>query len=721
MADLLLELFSEEIPARMQTDASKQLEDAVTKGLKEAGIAFETAKNYSTPRRIALHLTGLPLEQPDVREERKGPRVGAPEKALEGFMKAAGVASIDDCQTVEDKKGAYYVAVIERKGSKTADVIAAIVPEVIRSFHWPKSMRWGSGSLRWVRPLHSILCTLDGAVVPFDVDGIQSGDVTYGHRFHAPEAISAPTIGAYLSGLEAAHVVLRRTERKALVWDQATKLADAAGLEVTEDPALLREVVGLVEWPVVLMGSFDETFLDVPPEVLITAMRSHQKYFAVRDPKTGKLANKFVFVANLKADDGGKAITQGNERVLRARLSDAKFFWDQDRKVKLEDRVEKLKDIVFYDKLGTVYDKVQRVRAFAREIAPIVGADPDKADRAVLLAKADLVTDMVYEFPELQGLMGRYYALDQGEPDDVANAIRDHYAPQGPGDKCPSEPVAVAVALADKLDTLLGFFAINERPTGSRDPFALRRAALSVTRLVLENDVRIGLLKLFQRIYNQWLDDADIVRQAAFQLAYPPDPPKSGIHEADAELSRQETLRHLLSFFADRLKVYLRDKGARHDLIDAVFALRDAVGNPPDDLVLIVARVEALGAFLDTDDGKNLLAGYKRAVNILRIEEKKDGKAHDGAVDPALLTEAAEKVLHSAIEAANADVAKALEAEDFQSAMAAVAKLREPVDAFFEGVKVNDADEGVRANRLNLLNQIRAALGGVADFSKIEG
>ncbi len=761
MADLLLELFSEEIPARMQTDASKQLEEAVTKGLKAAGITFKTAKSYSTPRRLALHLTGLPLEQPDVREERKGPRVGAPEKALEGFLKAAGVASIDDCQMVEDKKGAYYVAVIERKGGKTSDVIATLVPEVIRSFHWPKSMRWGSGSLRWVRPLHSILCTLDGKVVPFEVDGIASGDTTYGHRFHAPDAIKAPTIEEYLRGLEGAHVVLRRTDRKAKVWDQAVSLASAAGLEVTEDPALLREVVGLVEWPVVLMGSFDEAFLDVPPEVLITAMRSHQKYFAVRDPKTGKLANKFIFVANLQAEDGGKAITAGNERVLRARLSDAKFFWDQDRKIALKSRVAKLEKIVFYDKLGTVFDKVDRLQDLTEEVAECVKADIGSAISAAALCKSDLVSDMVFEFPELQGLMGQYYALDQEISSDIAQAIKDHYSPLGPNDFCPSSPVSVSLAIADKVDTLVGFWAIDQKPTGSKDPFALRRAALGTIRLILENGVRIGLIELFEKALRIWASPQIELIKEIYQFEGNPAEQRDflehrgvpfirGISASTGvttgvmsfpsvfhfvassknlfdevtalypvwatEYEAGNLAEDLLAFFADRLKVYLRDKGARHDLIDAVFAL-----GGQDDLVLIVARVDALGAFLDTDDGKNLLAGYKRAVNILRIEEKKDGKRYDGLVNYAHMHEDAEIALDKAIDQHANEAKLAIENENFVGAMASIAQLRAPVDKFFDDVKVNDDDADVRANRLNLLNQIRAALGGVADFSKIEG
>ncbi len=750
MAELLLELFSEEIPARMQVAAARQLEETIVKKLSEHGLKPKSVRHYSTPRRLTLVLEGLPLEQPDVSEERKGPRVGAPEKAVQGFLRGAGIDSLDQCETRSDKKGEFYVAVIEKKGGKTADVIAALVPEVVRGFHWPKSMRWGSGSLRWVRPLHSICCVLDGEVVPFEVDHITSSNITYGHRFHAPEAIEVTNFEAYEAALTKSRVVLDREVRKNTIWTDAQKLSAAQNLEVAEDAGLLEEVTGLIELPVVLMGEFDEAFLDVPPEVLISAMRSHQKYFAVNDPKSGKLANKFVFVANLAAEDGGKAIVAGNERVLNARLADAKFFWDQDRKVKLEDRVEKLKDIVFYDKLGTVYDKVQRVRALAREIAPLVGADPDKADKAALLAKADLVSDMVYEAPELQGIMGRYYALEEGIDGEIANAIQGHYAPQGPSDDCPSAPVSVAVALADKMDTLCAFWTIEELPTGSKDPYALRRSALATIRLLLENEHKFDLSKWMQRTISRCVDQIldrhnTKVAKAAEEFkdvsAFPNEvdwiaakSTGSAIPVNLKDESAPRSLGHrnfqpiiestgldLLSFFADRLKVYLRDKGARHDLIDAVFALRDENGNPPDDLVLIVARVEALGEFLDTEDGQNLLAGYKRAVNILRIEEKKDKASHAGTADETLLSEDAEKALFNAIAQADTIVRGHLEREDFTGAMAAVAQLRGPVDAFFDHVKVNDENPDVRANRLKLLSQIRTSLEGVADFSKIEG
>ncbi len=751
MADLLLELFSEEIPARMQVAAAKQLEETITKKLSEAGLKFDAAQSFSTPRRLTLHLTGLPLEQPDVREEKKGPRVGAPEKAVGGFLRSAGLESLEQCETRSDKKGEFYVAVIERKGGKTADVIAEMIPGVIRGFHWPKSMRWGAGTLRWVRPLHSILCTLDGKVVPFDVDHISSGDQTFGHRFHAPEPVRARTFKEYEKALAKGHVVLDREERKQIVWTDAVKLTASENVTVQHDQGLLEEVAGLIEWPVVLMGNFDEAFLEVPREVLISAMRSHQKYFGVADNSTGDITNRFVFVANLEAQDRGKAIVAGNERVLNARLSDAKFFWDQDRKVTLESRVEKLKDIVFYDKLGTVYDKVQRIDLFAQFLSSHVGASRADAGRAALLSKADLVTGMVFEFPELQGIMGRYYALEEAEGSVVADAIRDHYSPKGAGDDCPAESVSIALSLADRMDTLAAFWAIDQKPSGSKDPFALRRAALGAVRIILENGLRLELMKhlyfadlgarrdielqellrlrslpisefkKYRDEYKQWrrkyLDRTNEIKSVTGQF-----PPKSRQREfADVTVTVTDETLDLLSFFADRLKVYLRDKGARHDLIDAVFALRDADGNPPDDLVLIVARVEALGEFLDTEDGQNLLAGYKRAANILRIEEKKEKVKFSGTADESLLTEDAEKALFEAIAQADTVVRGHLEREDFTGAMAAVAKLRKPVDKFFDQVKVNDDDPQIRENRLKLLSQIRTSLEGVADFSKIEG
>ena len=681
MPDLLLELFSEEIPARMQGKAADDLKRLVTDALVKAGLTYEGARAFASPRRLALNLTGLPARQADMKDERKGPRVGAPQQALDGFLKSAGLASIDEAQIVSDpKKGDFYVAVIEKQGAASEKVIAAILPEVIDKFPWPKSMRWGAGSMRWVRPLQSILCvfgpeTEETATVPFSVDGLASGNVTHGHRFMAPDAITVRRFDDYAEKIEKAHVVLDAARRADIILHDARDLAFACGLELVADEALLAETAGLVEWPVVLMGSFDEAFLDVPAEVLITSMKNHQKCFSLRDPRTGKLANRFLLVSNLIAEDGGRAIVAGNERVIAARLSDARFFWQTDLKTKLEDRVEKLKEITFHEKLGTQFERVERLQRLAREIAPLVGADPAMAARAALLAKADLVTEMVGEFPELQGLMGRYYALEQGEPAAVAAAIEDHYKPQGPSDAVPSDPVTIAVALADKIDTLTGFWAIDEKPTGSKDPYALRRAALGVIRIILSNELRIALCAAPLKI------------------------------EAD-----------LLAFFADRLKVHLRDAGARHDLIDAVFSL----GNQ-DDLLMIVRRVEALARFLDTDNGANLLAGVKRGTNILRIEEKKDGRAFDGDPDHVLLAEQGEKELVNVLDAVVHHVEDHVGKEDFEGAMAALAELRPAVDVFFDNVTVNAEDGRLRENRLKLLNRLRKATLKVADFSKIEG
>ncbi len=683
MAELLLEFFSEEIPARMQARARADLARLLGDNLKDAGLDFEEIKTFATPRRITAVVEGLPKRSPDVSEERKGPRVGAPDKAIQGFLKSAGLKSVDEAETREDKKGSYYVAVIEKPGRDTADVIAEIVPEVVRTFPWPKAMRWGAGKLRWVRPLHSILCVLGGKVVDFDVDGIASGNTTRGHRFMAPKEFAVKNFADYEAKLRKAYVILDSDERAAKILDSARARVGEHGFTLVEDGGLLAENAGLTEWPVPLLGAFDEEFLSVPPEVLATSMKSHQKCFSVA--KGDDLANRFVLVANLEADDGGTSITQGNERVIAARLSDAKFFFDQDLKVSLETRVPQLKDITFHEKLGTQYERVQRLFHLARELAPIVGADPDDAERAGILCKADLVSDMVGEFPELQGIMGRYYALDQGERPAVANAIADHYKPVGPMDDVPTEPVSIALALADKLDTLVGFWAIDEKPTGSKDPYALRRAALGVIRIVLENDVRLPLLMQIQA-----------------QL------PSDGA-------SNEETARNLLDFFADRLKIYLRDQGARHDLVDAVFALGG------DDLLMIVRRVEALGRFLDTDDGTHLLAGTKRAANILRIEEKKDKKIYDDAPDPALLEAAEEKALAKAVDEVQKAAAKAVQDEDFEAAMTAMAKLRAPVDAFFDAVTVNADDPKLRENRLRLLNRIRSTTKTVADFSKIAG
>jgi glycyl-tRNA synthetase beta chain len=678
MAELLLELFSEEIPARMQARAREDLARLLGGALGEAGLEFKEIRTFATPRRLVTVVDGLPSRSPDVREERKGPRVDAPEAAVKGFLKAAGLTSVDQAEQRDDKKGAYYVATIEKPGRATEQVVAEIVPEIVRNFPWPKSMRWGSGRLRWVRPLHSILCLFNGKVVPFEVDGIKSGKETRGHRFMAPEPFNVKGFDDYRAKLHKAKVILDGDERASIIRDAAQAMARHEKLSLIEDEGLLAENAGLTEWPVVLMGSFDEDFLSVPPEVLATSMKTHQKCFSLRK-KSGDLANRFILVANLKAADGGKAIVAGSERVIRARLADAKFFFDQDRHVSLEIWVPKLREIVFHEKLGTQYDRIQRIRLLAREIAPLVGARADDAERVGMLAKADLVSGMVGEFPELQGVMGRYYALEQEEDPAVADAIAAHYKPVGPSDDVPRDPIAIAVALADKLDMLVGFWAIDEKPTGSKDPYALRRAALGVIRIVLENDVRLPLLQQFR------------VR----------------LKEPGAQ--------NLLNFFADRLKVHLKDQGARHDLVDAVFALGG------DDLLMIVKRVEALGKFLDTEDGANLLTGTKRAINILRIEEKKDGASYDQAPDANLLKRIEEKALAKAVDEVDKAAAKAIAREDFEAAMAEMAKLRAPVDAFFDSVTVNTQEPGLRENRLRLLNRVRATTLTVADFSRIEG
>ena len=702
MPELLLELFSEEIPARMQVKAARDLERAVNDRLLQAGFMPEGVKGFATPRRLCVVATGLPARQPDRREEKKGPRVGAPEKAVEGFLRSAGLSSLDDCEQREDKKGAYYVAVIDRKGRETADLVAAFVPEIVRGFSWPKSMRWGpsssdDGGLRWVRPLHRILCAFDGEIVRFDVGGIASGDRTEGHRFMAPGEIRARGFNDYVERLRAAKVVLDTEERKEIIAEDAATLARAQGLELVEDPGLLNEVAGLAEWPVAMMGTFDEKFLSVPDEALTAAMRGHQKYFSVRDPKTGRLANKFVYVANLEAPDGGAAMRAGYERVLTARLSDAWFLYRQDLKTKLEDRIAGLDRVTFFEGLGSVGDKARRVAALAREIAPAVGADPEIAARAATLAKADLVTGMVYEFPELQGVMGRYYALEEDAPAVIADAIRDHYKPAGQGDAVPAAPVSVAVALADKIDTLTAFWAIDKKPTGSSDPFALRRAALGVIAITLAGGVRQNLFHVFMPNFERL--EAVVPEPLAAHLTHG---------------------SNLVEFFHDRLKVHLRDEGSRHDHVDAV--LEDPNGDPHDDLVLIVRRLKALEVFLKTDDGENLAAAYKRAANILKAEEKNDGAPADPlAVKESLFAEDEEKALFAALTEVEGGAETAVAAEDFETAMSALASLRAPLDAFFEAVTVNADEEALRANRLSLLARLVAAASKVADFSKLEG
>jgi len=700
MPDLLLELFSEEIPARMQARAADDLRKMVTDRLVAAGLVYEGAKAFATPRRLALTVHGVPAQQPDVKEERKGPKVGAPEQAIAGFLRAAGLSSIDQAKVQADKKGDFYVAVTEKKGQPAINVIGTIVPEVVRAFPWPKSMRWGSGKLNWVRPLHSIVATFgpeteEPEIVRFAIDGIEAGNVTRGHRFMAPSAITVKRFDDYVAKLNSAKVVLDAARRADMILHDARNLAFAQGHELVEDEALLAEVAGLVEWPVTLMGAFDKDFLAIPDEVIRATIRANQKCFVLRDPQTAKLVNKFILVANEEAADGGKAIVAGNERVIRARLSVAKFFYATDLKTKLEERLPKFSQIVFHEKLGTQEERIARIVALAGELAPLVGADRAKAERAAQLCKADLLTEVVGEFPELQGLMGRYYAEAQDEDEAVAHACEDHYKPKGPDDLVPADPVSVAVALADKIDTLVGFWAIDEKPTGSKDPYALRRAALGVIRIVLDNELRLRLLSAVNKAYAE-------IRG----------PLRGGSLHNTVNAVQVE----LLSFFADRLKVQLREQGARHDLVDAVFALEGQ-----DDLLLIVRRVEALGKFLDTDDGKNLLAGVKRASNILGIEEKKDKRTFAGTPDAKLLTLPEEKALASGIAAAKAEAAAAVAKEDFAAAMTAIAKLRPAVDAFFDKVKVNDDDKAVRENRLKLLNEIREATRAVADFSKIEG
>ena len=733
MAELLLELFCEEIPARMQAKAEADLGAALEKALSEAGLSWKSLTACSGPRRLTVAIDGLTERSADVREERKGPKVGAPDKAVEGFLRGAGLKDISEAEVRSDpRKGDFYVAVIETPGQDAKDIIAEAVPAIIRGFHWPKSMRWGTGDLRWVRPLQRILCLLDGEIVPFEVDGIASGNETEGHRIHGRGPHRIKDRKNYEKTLEGAgHVRLTREARREVILKGIEAVCAKAGLEWIEDKGLLEEVTGLAEWPVVVLGDMDPDFLSLPPEVITLSMRTHQKYFAVNDKKTGKLAPHFIVVANIEAADGGRKIAEGNARVLSARLEDARFFWDKDKATPLEEMAKKLSTIAFKAELGSLGDKVERVAALARELAPKVGADPDLAERAARLAKADLVSEMVGEFPELQGVMGRYYALEAGEPAAVADAIRDHYKPQGPSDNVPTDPVGIAVALADKFDTLVGFWAINEKPTGSKDPFALRRAALGVVRIVLENDVRLGVRKsarsaatsiAFHQIVQLEKSQANVTvplfayeddlqqRRDAVELQF-------GKQRAEDFDAAHRAAEELVPFFADRLKQYLRDQGQRHDLIDAVFALGE------DDLVLIVKRVEALGDFLGTEDGANLLAGYKRAANILRAEEKKGTLPEKLSVDGALIDAGApqEIALHQTLGQVRHDIEEPLRNEDFAAVMHELAKLRGPVDAFFDHVMVNDEDPAIRANRLALLADIRDTLHRVADFSLIEG
>lgn len=808
MPDFLLELFSEEIPARMQKQAAADLQRLVTNALVERGLTYEGAKAYATPRRLALHVVGLPARQPDTREEKKGPRVGSPDAAVQGFLKSAGLSDLSKAKIESDpKKGEFYVAVIEKPGQATIDVLAEVMPGIIRAFPWPKSMRWGAAStstasLRWVRPLRAILATFgseheEPETVPFSIDGLKAGNTTYGHRFMgsfslvasadgkpettfpalAPGAIRIKRFDDYIAKLEAAKVILDAERRKAIIRAEAQTLAFAQGLEVVEDEALLDEVAGLVEWPVVLMGGFEEAFLDVPGAVIRATIRHNQKCFVLRQSAIGNrqstaedqlptapLANRFLLTANIEAKDGGKTIIAGNERVIRARLSDAKFFWDTDRKVWQEyqglARLEKFKTVTFHEKLGSQWDRIERIRALAKELCKVTGADEKLVDRAARLCKADLLTEVVGEFPELQGFMGRIYAGLMGEHPSVAAACEEHYKPIGPNDSVPNDPVSITIALADKLDTLVGFWAIDEKPTGSKDPFALRRAALGVIRLVVENGLNFEWLKYAWKPTSELV--ADLIRIAAdkkigalnslisygfnqslAEIAYKTikEPFSSGGSKKVAEDTFQwswELSINLLSFFHDRLKVMLRDQGARHDLVDAVLQTgQSAIGSgqstpptadcplptaPNDNLLLITRRVQALGTFLDTEDGKSLLAGFRRAANVLRDEEKKDGAgAFDSAPNLALLVEPSEQALAAALDGAEAAVTAALQNEDDEAACRALSGLRAPVDAFFAAVRVNAEDAALRVNRLALLARLRAVMRRIADFSRIAG
>lgn len=695
MPELLLELFSEEIPARMQTRAADDLKRLVTDKLKDAGLATTRADAYVTPRRLALVVDGLPEKQPDVREEKKGPRVGAPDTAIQGFLKGAGLTSLDQCEKRMVGKAETWFALVERKGRPTADVLAELVPAAMAALPWPKSMRWSAHRFAWVRPLHSVLCLFNGKTVAGSIDlgdgSITFGDRTRGHRFLAPAEFQVKDFADYKAKLQAARVMLNQVERRDMIAREAIDAAKREGVSLRDDIGLLDEVTGLVEWPAVLVGSIDAAYMDLPPEVLTTSMRAHQKYFALLNGD-GSLAKRFLVVSNMVTDEEGKKnIIAGNERVLRARLSDAKFFWDQDRKTALENRVPALMTRVFHAQLGTIADKVSRMQSLLSKIVPAIpGCDPDDAREAALLCKADLSSGMVGEFPELQGVMGRYYALHDGEPPAVADAIKEHYAPLGPNDRCPTAPVSVAVALADRIDTLTGFWKIGEKPTGSKDPFALRRAALGVIRLILENKLRLPLRRVFAKaLLRHGLEDAV----------------KSG-----------EIVNDLVGFFADRLKVHLREQGVRHDLIAAVFAR-----GGDSDIIRVLARMEALKEFLGTTDGANLLVAYRRASNIVGIEEKKDNRRYDAALDVALLKLPEETTLHRKLADAREAMDTLLRMENFGGTMLTLANLRAPVDEFFDKVTVNAPEADLRANRLRLLSEIRQTLERVADFSQIEG
>ena len=685
MADLLIELFSEEIPAGLQVPAAENLKKLMTNGMVEAGLTYASAAAFHTPRRLTLAVEGLLDSSPTVQEERKGPKVGAPEKAIQGFLRGAGL-SPGDLETRDDKKGQVYFAKITKPGRPAAEIVAEVLEATIRNFPWPKSMRWGTGSLRWVRPLQSILCLLSNEaetqIVPLELDGIAAGHTTKGHRFMAPDAFTVTGFDDYETKLKRAKVVLRAEERSAAIWQEATNQAFALGQTVVEDAGLLVEVSGLVEWPVVLLGQIDDDFLDLPPEVLKTSMKEHQKFFSVSNPKTGRI-ERFVTVANIETADQGATILKGNQKVLAARLADAKFFWENDlreAKVGMIKWQVSLENVTFHNKLGSQSARIKRIAAMARALAPVVGADADVAEQAALVAKADLSSEMVYEFPELQGLMGRYYALEAGMGVDIAAACEEHYSPLGPSDDVPTAPTSVAVALADKLDTLTGFWAINEKPTGSKDPFALRRAALGVIRLIMKNQLTLPLSALLT-------------------------PADAGAGSAD-----------LLGFFQDRLKGFLRDQGIRHDVIDACISMP---GN--DNLALLAKRAQALQATLATDDGENLIQGFKRANNILSQAEEKDSVEYSYGADVKFAESDAEIALFEALDAADAQIKPAMAVEDFSTAMAAMAQLRGPIDVFFDTVKINADSAMIRRNRLNLLSRIRTTCLSVADLSKLEG
>ena len=694
MPDLLIELFSEEIPARMQVRAAEDLKKRITDGLVEAGITYAGAAAFSTPRRLTLTLRGVLSESPTLKEERKGPRVDAPEQAIEGFLRGAGLTK-DQLEIRDEKKGQVYFAFVEKPGRPAADIIAEVLENTIRNFPWPKSMRWGSGSLRWVRPLHSIICILSDesgtTPVALDIDGIIAGDKTQGHRFMSNGSFAVSGFDDYAAKLKRAYVILDPTERQEMIWQDATNMAFANGLEVIDDRGLLAEVAGLVEWPVVLMGKIADEFLDLTPEVLQTSMKEHQKFFSVRNPKTGRI-ERFITVANRETRDQGATILTGNQKVLSARLSDAKFFWENDLRVAKGDGLtawtDRLSNVTFHNKLGSQKARIDRIAAMAATLAPLVGAAVEQASLAAQVAKADLSSEMVYEFPELQGLMGRYYATAAGLPEAVAQACQDHYSPLGPSDDVPTAPVSVAVALADKLDTLAGFWAIDEKPTGSKDPFALRRAALGVIRLLLENNVRLTL--------------TDVIA--------------AHIGAIDPSLPCDALTADLVAFFHDRLKVFLRDRGVRHDVIDACIAMD---GN--DDITLLVKRAEALGAVLSTDDGVNLVQAFKRANNILTQAEEKDGVEYSFGADVKFAKSDVETAVFAALDTAEPKIQSALAQEDFATAMTTMSGLRASVDAFFEAVQINSDNEIVRRNRLNLLSRIRSICSSVADLTKVEG